>query len=58
MGAYTKGGQFRLDEGINYNGGENGPDDEKVIVCLQPAPEIFWIFFSNLRFGVSIFWIV
>ena len=38
------------------NAGLDGPDDEKVIISLQPTPEqIFWIFSSNIRFVASVY---
>ena len=41
------------EEAIDNNGGDS-PDDQKVLVSLQPPPErIIWIFSSLIGFGVS-----
>ena len=51
----------KLDKCIEDNVGGDNPDEEKVLVFLQPTPErILWIFPSLdiNKFGASIFEVV
>ena len=44
-----------LDEGIDDNGEGDSPDDEEVLVSLQPTLEQIFGIFSIIRFSVSFY---